>query len=225
MTPIPKAGDKLNPENWRPINNVCIPGKILGKCVYRQIEEYMEKNDFFCKNQHGFRKGKGTDTAVMELVRELFNNINDNDVSSVLFLDYSKAFNTVNHEILLKKMSMYGFSNNVCKWFEDYFRGRMQYTRVCQVLSSGVLLENGVYRGSSLGPLLFILYINDIVCIHKDVFCNIYADDTVIVQTDKIADQAVEGSMYMFGKIEEWCTLNNIRVNVKKTKHDNRRQY
>ena len=85
VTPIPKSGDKLNPENWRPINNICIPGKILEKCIYRQVEEYMERNNFFCKSQHGFRKGKGTDTAVMELVRELFMNINNNDISSVLF--------------------------------------------------------------------------------------------------------------------------------------------
>ena len=67
VTPIPKTGDKLSAENWRPINNLCVPGKLLEKCIYGQIEEYMEKNMFICKNQHGFRKGKGTDTAVMDL--------------------------------------------------------------------------------------------------------------------------------------------------------------
>ena len=78
------------------------------------IKEYMETNLYICKNQHGFRKGKGTDTAVMELVRELFVNINENKVSSILFLDYSQAFNTVDHQILLRKMKMYGFSEHVC---------------------------------------------------------------------------------------------------------------
>ena len=87
------------------------------------------------------------------------------------------------------------------------------------MLSSGVLLENGVYQGSPLGPLLFILYINDIVRIHENVFCNIYAEDTVLVYTDKDVDKAVAGSMDIFGKIEGWCTLNNIRVNTRKTKH------
>ena len=103
VTPIPKSGDKLNPENWRPINNICIPGKILEKCIYRQVEEHMEKHNFLCKNQHGFREGKGTDTAVMELVRELFKNINNKDTSSVLFLDYSKAYLTQNSLIFIMR--------------------------------------------------------------------------------------------------------------------------
>ena len=124
VIPIPKSGYKLKPGNWRPFNNLCVPGKMLEKCVYRQIDEYMERNCYVCKNQNGFRKGKGTDAAVMELVRELFSNINENKVSSILFLDYSRAFNTVDHEILLRKMSMYGFSINVCKWFKDYFKDK-----------------------------------------------------------------------------------------------------
>ena len=101
ITPIHKSGDKLQIENWRPINNLCVPGKLLEKCVYRQVVEYMEKNNFICRNQHGFRRGKGTDTAVMELVRKLFDDINGNNVLSILFLDYSRAFNTVDplHQI------------------------------------------------------------------------------------------------------------------------------
>ena len=125
----------------------------------------------------------------------------------------------MNHQILLKKMSMYGFSKDVRMWFDDYFSDRMQFTKVGQVLSSGVSLEHGVYQGSPLGPLLFIIYINDIVHIQNTVFYNIYADDTVVIYNDKDADNAVEGSMLIFNKIQEWCALNNIRVNIKKTKH------
>ena len=219
ITPIPKSGDKLNPENWRPINNLCVPGKLLEKCIYKQIEEYMEKNRYICKNQHGFRKGKGTDTAVMELVRELFSNINSNNVSSVLFLDYSRAFNTVNHRILLEKMKMYGFSVKVCGWLKDYFSDRLQYTKLGQVLSSGVPITNGVYQGSPLGPLLFIIYINDIVRVNSDVFCNMSADDTVMVNSAKDMNSAVEMSEILLKQIQEWCVLNNIRVNQSKTRH------
>ena len=219
VTPIPKSGDKLNPGNWRPINNLCVPGKMLEKCVYRQVEEYMEKNQYICKNQHGFRKGKGTDTAVMELVRELFSNINKNNSASILFLDYSRAFNTVDHEILLNKMSMYGFSVNVCNWFRDYFKDRIQFTKISTVLSSGVPIEHGVYQGSPLGPLLFIIYINDIVRMNDSVFCNMYADDTVIVCSDKDAGGAVCKSVNAFKEIQEWCLLNKIGLNKQKTRH------
>ena len=209
----------MKPENWRPINNLCVPGKILEKCVYRQLEEYMEKNMYICKNQHGFRKGKGTDTAVMELVRELFENINKDMISSVLFLDYSRAFNTVNHEILLRKMRMYGLSEHVCKWFVNYFEDRVQYTKVGSVLSSGENIEHGVYQGSPLGPLLFIIYINDIVHVSSNVFCNMYADDTVIVCADICKEKAINDTWIAFNRLHEWCTLNNIRVNKGKTKH------
>ena len=119
----------------------------------------MEKSKLLCPNQHGFRKGKGTDTAVMELLRRLFADINDNNKSSLSFVDYSRAFNTVDHNILIRKMKMYGFSENVCNWFVNYFVDRIQYTRIGKVLSPGVLVEHGVYQGSPLGPLLFIIYI------------------------------------------------------------------
>ena len=111
---------------------------------------------------------------------------------------------------------MYGFSKNVCKWLEDYFCDRMQYTRLGQVLSSGVLLEQGVYQGSPLGPLLFIIYINDIVRVHKNVFCNMYADDTIIVCKDRDVNKAVEGSMLISEQIGEWCSLNNKHKENKK---------
>ena len=219
ITPIPKTGDKLCPENWRPINNFCVPGKLLEKCVYRQIEEYMEKNCFICKNQHGFRKGKGTDTAVMELVRELMANINNEYTSSILFLDYSRAFNSVDHKILLKKLLMYGFSEYVVQWFIDYFKGRMQHTKFGTVLSPGVIIEHGVYQGSPLGPLLFIIYINDIVRINKNMFCNMYADDTVVVCRDKNCEYAEKQTGRIFDEIQQWCSMNKIKVNKRKTKH------
>ena len=219
VTPIPKTGDKLDAENWRPINNLCVPGKLLEKCIYRQIEEYMEKSRLICNNQHGFRKGRGTDTAVMDLVRELFDNINNNEVSSTLFLDFSRAFNSVNHQILIRKMKMYGFADNVCAWFKDYFSDRLQYTKVGKVLSSGVAIEHGVYQGSPLGPLLFIIYINDIINVNDKMFCNMYADDTVIVSSSIDVDKAISDVRMVLGEIQDWCLMNNIKLNNRKTKH------
>ena len=187
--------------------------------MYRKVEDYMEKKSFICKNQHGFRKGKGTDTAVMDLIRKLFSDINANNVSSVLFLDYSRAFNTVDHYILLRKMIMYVISNSVCNWFANYFVERIQVTRIGSVVLPGVAIEHGVYQGSPLGPLLFIIYINDLVKILDDTFCNMYADDTVIVSADPCVDTAMRVSYEMFSRIREWCILNRISVSKKKTKH------
>ena len=161
----------------------------------------------------------GTDTAVMELVRKLFSDINENDESSVLFLDYSRAFNTVNHSILLRKMNMYGFANDVCKWFGNYFENRTQYTKLGTVLSSGVSTKHGVYQGSPLGPLFFIIYINDIVRLTEMSFCNMYADDTVVVSSNNDINLAVRDSMLLFDTMSNWCKANRIKVNAKKTKH------
>ena len=155
----------------------------------------------------------------MDLVRALFDNINNDLISSTLFLDYSRAFNSVNHKILLRKMKMYGFSCNVCNWFIDYFNDRLQYTKVGKVLSSGVSIEHGVYQGSPLGPLLFIIYINDIINVNNNIFCNMYADDTVIVACDTDVEKVVGKVRTTFHEVQNWCILNNIRVNHKKTKH------
>ena len=219
ITPIPKSGDKLNVDNWRPINNLCVRGKLLEKCVYRQMEEYLEKNMLLCVQQHGFRKGRGTDTAVMELLRKLFTDINDNLTSSALFLDYSRAFNTVDHTILIRKMKYYGFSEMVCSWFENYFKDRKQYTRIGSVTSPGVRIEHGVNQGSPLGPLLFILYINDIVNVTGEAFCNIYADDTVLICSGSNINILIDQTEAVFRRVNDWCRVNNISVNSKKTKH------
>ena len=114
---------------------------------------------------------------------------------------------------------MYGFSECVCKWFVSYFKDRFQYTRIGTVLSSGAQLEHGVYQGSPLGPLLFIIYINDIVRVSPNVFCNMYADDTVIVGSDVSKKVATHDVGLAFTQVQEWCRLNNIRVNKQKTRH------
>ena len=182
---------------------------------------YMEMNNLLSMNQHGFRNGRGTDTAVMELLRKLFLDIANNEIIDCLFLDYSKAFNNVNHEILLHKLNFYGFDHASVRWMANYLKGRYQRTIVDSVLSEEVKLNCGVFQGAPLGPLLFIIYINDISMMldKNNVFYNIYADDTVIVNSDISDKGAMLKNQNAMVKIEDWCTLNKIVLNQKKTKH------
>ena len=162
MTPIDKGGDAANPSNYRPISTLYTFAQIFEKLVYLQVSTYLEKYNILNKFQFGFRKGRSTEQAIVEISDKLKKAIDNNLYTCRVFLDFAKAFDTVNHQILLKKIETYGIRGIPLKWFTSYLFNRQQYVSLNSVESSKQTIKCGIPQGSSLGPLLFLPYINDI---------------------------------------------------------------
>ena len=174
-----------------------------------------------CHNQHGFRKGLSTSTAIFEYVQFLYDNYDKCKSSSSVFIDYSRAFDTIDHEILLSKLELYGLDNQSLKWFKSYLTGRKQMTRVDGHVSTLGTVKMGVPQGSILGPFLFIVYINDLISVINKNRANIllYADETIIYSAASEAAFAIQQNQDIINEVCNWCFLNRLSINTKKTKH------
>ena len=148
-----------DPGNYRPIAVLSPFAKILERLVYNQLSHLLEKENILFKHQFGFRKNYSTEQAILELTDNLKMKIDSNEAICSIFLDLSKAFDTVNHQILLQKLYRYGI--RPLQWFKSYLESRTQYVEVENVKSNPLSIQCGVTQGSTLGPLLFLIYISD----------------------------------------------------------------
>ena len=218
VTPIPKVGDLHQVKNWRPISQIKLPGKLLERVIHRQLSLYFE--DILDKNQHGFRSKRSTGTAIFDVLQELFNHWNDRCFTSCIFIDYSKAFDTIDHNILLEKLKIYGLDEISLKFLNSYLGNRHQRININTTTSSYSKLRCGVPQGSIIGPLLFIIYTNDIFLeLEENEKMYMYADDTLLVNKGCDEETSVRNSQSCFNKIMTWCNLNKLTLNDNKTKH------
>ena len=163
VTPIPKTNrNSSDPNDWRPISQIALPGKILEKIIHSQITFYLDVNNILSDNQFGFRKERSTSLAIFEVLKNLYGNWNDNNFSACIFVDFSRAFDSIDHNILLKKLELYGFDENSLKFMLSYMSNRIQTTTVDGQVSDPAKFTFRTAQGSILGPLIFILYVNDI---------------------------------------------------------------
>ena len=158
---IPKVGDLSDPGNWRPITQTSIFSKLFEKIIYNRLSDHIDRNNIFTGFQYGFRPNRSTQTATFDLIKHTYSALNNKKIFGMACLDVSKAFDSVNHRLLLYKLRAVGLSPLSIAWFSSYLN-RSQTLTFDSKISSALPYISGIGQGTILGPILFLLYINDI---------------------------------------------------------------
>ena len=212
LTPIHKSGDTSAVDNYRPISILSISGKILESLVYRQILPYIYKQ--INPNQHGFLPCRSTSTNIVEYITDVSEALDKQGEVHAIYTDFRKAFDLVNHDILLEKLSRAGVHGSLLRWCESYLLNRSQLVAVRGFTSEASPVPSGVPQGSHLGPLFFLVFINDI-CENLHCKYKLFADDLKVYRT--ITSQH---DSYMLqndiNHISLWCKCNSMFLNSEK---------
>ncbi|KAI8517131.1 hypothetical protein Bbelb_057120 [Branchiostoma belcheri] len=189
ISPVHKKGDKTDPNNYRPIALLPTVAKVLERLVHNRLYKYLTDNNLLNHKQSGFRKGDGTVLQLLRLIDDWGKSIDDPNVActAAVFLDVRRAFDTVWHDGLIYKLSRYGISGPLCNWFSGYLSNRQQRVVINGVASSWGSTTAGVPQGSILGPLLFLIYLNDIQELPSKSSINCFADDTSLYNSGRTA--------------------------------------
>jgi len=218
VVPIHKGGDRGAKGNYRPISLLPTPGKMLEKIVHRHVMEHLEANNLLNENQDGFRKNRSTTGTIARLTDKILKDRNNKKTTAAAFVDFTKAFDTVDHAILLEKLKIKGIHGQTLDWLANYLGERSQQTRIGEVLSQAANIKCGVPQGSVLGPLLFLVYIDDLKEWIAEDSINLFADDTVITDSNRDEGTAIKNLTAKLECLSEWCQVNKTTVNLGKTK-------
>ena len=218
VIPIFKSGDNQVFSNYRPVSLLSSISKIFERLMYNRLINFLDKNSVLSTFQHGFRKNHSTDTAILNLVDMISLGLDDKRSTIGIFLDLSKAFDTIDHAILLRKLYAYGIRGNAYNWFASYLSNRAQCVYYKNVSSCKINCNVGVPQGSILGPLLFLLYINNIHMSSSIAKFVLFADDTTVLFQQKTLNEAIVQAETEFCKIYHWLNANKLSLNISKTK-------
>ena len=205
VTPVFKKGEQYNPANYRPISLTCIVCKLMEHIMVSSIMQHFEIHCILSDNQHGFRSGRSCKTQLLEFVEELTTNLEGGRQTDIIILDFAKAFDRVNHSLLVHKLQCYGIRGSTITWIANFLSDRRQAVVVDGSCSSYARVRSGVPQGSVLGPCLFLAYINDLPE-KLTALSRLFADDTAVYSgTDQVQ---LQQSLYCLMEWEErWDML------------------
>ena len=218
VTPLYKSDDKLQVENYRPISVLPVLSKVVERVVHSQLNAHLHQLDFLYQHQYGFRRGHSTEQAITQLNNWVLQSMVKGKVTGLLFVNISKAFDSLNHKVLLHKLEHLGLSERSLRLFRSYLAHRQQSVSINGELSEPHTITLSVPQGSILGPLLFNVYINSLPNAVKETRMILYADDAVLFCDASTRQELQIALEREFTEISNWYTDNRLTINVKKTK-------
>ena len=219
VVPIHKKGDKEKYDNYRPISILVQFNQLFERLISKRLISFFNKFDILTTKQFGFLKRHCTEHAILDLKEYIMNNLEKKEVTAVLFLDLQKAFDTVSHDTLLKKLKHYGVRGSIYELISSYLSDRKQFTKIQNMSSDLASVLWGVPQGSVLGPLLFLIYINDLPNA-SELTSWLFADDTALAMSSKNINDLEIQFNHEISKVQDWLLANGLSVHyVDKTQY------
>lgn len=218
VKPLFKKGEKTKPENYRPVSLITNITKIFEKIIKVRMTQYLDKYRMISEKQYGFRQGISTQDAIANITSKIYECMEDGLMTIGIFLDLSKAFDTVNHGLLLEALEELGFRGTVLKLFSNYLTNRKQSVQIKNKISSQQTITCGVPQGTVLGPILFSIYINKLLTLKCGGEIFSFADDTVVLYKDDSWSNLKNKIELGFGNVLKWFDQKYLTVNYDKTK-------
>jgi ribonucleases P/MRP protein subunit RPP40 len=220
VIPLYKSGDRSNPVNYRPISLTSVCCKIMERLLDTRIRTELENRHIFIPQQHGFRKGFSCESQVATFFHEIAAGVDSGFQTDAIFLDFAKAFDVVPHVKLLQKFHALGLNPLYTRWIQNFLNNRSQRVKLDNCVSDPVPVTSGVPQGSVLGPLLFLIFINDIAKNLKNLNCavRLFADDCILYTQIKTVSDCVSFQSAI-NLVSSWCSEWDMRLNYQKCAH------